>query len=206
MSKNPKRDRNVQKSSSEFRVGDNSKISISSWIWVGLGGIIALGALVLFFRGAQVESAAQSNLTPVPSIHYQSHNHIHGLGYDSQNKQLLVATHYGLFVWKDGQLFQLGDNRDDFMEFSLVPTNPKTIFTSGHPRGGGNMGVMKSEDGGVTFKNIFRGLKGETVDFHSMAVSSVNPMIFYGWFHGNFYRTKDGGKNWQLPAARGLPR
>lgn len=205
MSKKQKRDSHEQTSTTELRSGQRLQRWPSGRMWGTLGLLIVGGAFSLVLQSREVESAAPSNLALVSSIHYQSQNHIHGLGYDSQNKQLFVATHYGLFVWKDGQLFQLGDNRDDFMGFSLVPTNPKTIYTSGHPRGGGNMGVMRSEDGGLTFKNIFSGVKGETVDFHSMVVSSVNPKILYGWFHGNFYRSKDGGKNWQIPAVRGLP-
>lgn len=168
--------------------------------------MIILGILLFWgFTNQAAESATQGTLKSVPSISYQSHNHIHGLGYDSQNKQLFIATHYGLFIWKEGQLFQLGENRDDFMGFSLVPSSPKTIYTSGHPQSGGNMGVMKSDDGGLTFKQIFRGLTGETVDFHSMIVSPANPKILYGWFQGKLYRTKDGGKSWQFPSARGLP-
>jgi photosystem II stability/assembly factor-like uncharacterized protein len=144
-------------------------------------------------------------LTPVPTISYQSHNHIHGLGYDSKNNRLFIATHYGIFIWKEGKLFQLGQSRDDFMGFSLHPSNFDVIYTSGHPKSGGNMGVMKSEDGGVTFKQIFRGLSGETVDFHSMILSPANPTLLYGWFNGKVYRTKDGGNSWQFALARGLP-
>lgn len=175
------------------------------WLFSSISVFIAAILFITFDGQQTVESSTDPNLKPVPSISYQFHNHIHGLGYDSQNKQLFIATHYGLFVWRDGKLFQYGESRDDYMGFSLVPSDPKTIYTSGHPRGGGNMGVMKSEDGGLSFKNIFRGLKGETVDFHSMAVSSVNPRILYGWFHGKLYRSKDGGKSWSFPAARGLP-
>jgi hypothetical protein len=145
-------------------------------------------------------------LTPVPSISYQSHNHIHGLGYDSQNKRLFVATHYGIFIWKEGKLFQLGRSRDDFMGFSLHPSNPDVIYTSGHPKSGGNMGVMKSEDGGAIFEQIFRGLGGESVDFHAMIISPANPHILYGWFQQKLYRTKDSGKRWQFASARGLPQ
>lgn len=185
-----------------------SKIAILPLI-VGkfLLGLSPFVVLLFSIQPARLLNAStQTTLTPVPSISYRFHNHIHGLGYDSENQRLFVATHYGLFIWKEGKLFQYGESRDDFMGFSLVPSNPKIIFTSGHPKGGGNMGVMKSEDGGLTFNNIFRGLTGETVDFHSMIVSSINPKILYGWFHGKLYRTKDGGTSWQFPGARGLPR
>lgn len=169
-------------------------------------GLIFIAAFISWVYGA--DTAASSNqpaLAPVPSISYQHPNHIHGIGYDSVNQRLFVATHYGIFVWKEGRLFQLGKSRDDYMGFSLHPTDPSIIYSSGHPQEGGNMGVMKSEDGGASFARIFRGLKGEAVDFHSMALSPANPKVLYGWFEGKIYRTQDGGKKWALAAARGLP-
>ena len=44
------------------------------------------------------------------------------------------------------------------------------------------------------------------MDFHSMTISPANPEILYGWFQGRLYRTKDGGKSWEYPQARGLPK
>ncbi len=116
-----------------------------------LASVFFFGLALLLSRGDQPIAFGASGppiLTPVPSISYQSHNHIHGLGYDSKNNRLFIATHYGIFIWKEGQLFQLGKSRDDFMGFSLHPSNFDVIYTSGHPKDGGNMGVMKSEDGG----------------------------------------------------------
>lgn len=170
------------------------------------GRLIWVAVLFWVYAAEPVSSSNKAVLTPVTSISYQFHNHIHGLGYDSKNQRLFVATHYGIFVWKDGKLFQLGETRDDFMGFSLHPSNPNTIYTSGHPKSGGNMGVTKSEDGGVTFKQIFRGLHGETVDFHSMTISPANPKLLYGWFQEKLYRTKDGGKLWEFASGRGLPQ
>jgi hypothetical protein len=166
---------------------------------------VVLGA-TLFSLHLPYGLFAQAILAPVPSISYQFHNHIHGLGYDSQNQRLFIATHYGLFVWKDGHLYKFGEGRDDFMGFSLHPSNPKIIYTSGHPKSGGNMGVRKSEDGGLTFRRIFSGLLGETVDFHAMAISPANPDTLYGWFQAKLYRTRDSGKSWHLAFADGLPR
>jgi hypothetical protein len=169
--------------------------------------VAVLGARV--FRAYQVgtaDSAAQPGLKAVQSIYHQfAGNHIHGLGYDGHNERLFVATHYGMFIRKGGELYQVGMNRDDFMEFSLHPSDANTIYTSGHPADGGNMGVMKSEDGGISFKQIFRGLSGETVDFHSMTISPANPLILYGAFQGRLYRSRDGGKKWEFASARGLP-
>jgi hypothetical protein len=164
--------------------------------------------LALVVVGAhRLESFSASDktvLTPVDSISYQHQNHIHGIGYDSKSQRLFIATHYGIFIWQDNKLFQLGENRDDFMGFSLHPTNPNVIYTSGHPAGGGNMGVMKSEDGGMTFKPIFGGVSGETVDFHSMAISTANPNVLYGFFQEKLYLSKNSGKSWQNALARGL--
>ena len=171
---------------------------------VSVFGLVLL--LSGIYRSVTFGASDPPILAPVPSISYQSHNHIHGLGYDSQNKRLFVATHYGIFIWKEGKLFQLGRSRDDFMGFSLHPSNPDVIYTSGHPKSGGNMGVMKSEDGGAIFEQIFRGLGGESVDFHAMIISPANPHILYGWFQQKLYRTKDSGKRWQFASARGLPQ
>jgi hypothetical protein len=186
---------------------ERRKMGITSTAKSRFYRVLSFGLVLLLFGlcGPIAYGATPASLAPVPSISYQSHNHIHGLGYDSKNNRLFIATHYGIFIWKEGKLFQLGQSRDDFMGFSLHPSNPDVVYTSGHPKSGGNMGVMKSEDGGVTFKQVFRGLSEETVDFHSMILSPANPNILYGWFSGKVYRTKDGGKSWEFALARGLP-
>jgi photosystem II stability/assembly factor-like uncharacterized protein len=139
----------------------------------------------------------QEDLMPVDSIFHEfPNNHLHGLGYDSENDRIFLSTHYGIFIWQDGQLYQAGNNRDDFMGFSLHPENPDIIYTSGHPRAGGNMGVMKSEDGGLTFQQIYTGPGGRAVDFHSMSVSAANPDVLYAWFQRFLFRTEDGGRSW----------
>lgn len=165
-----------------------------------------LGLLLWVYPVDPADPFNKAILKPVESISYQFHNHIHGMGYDSQNQRLFIATHYGLFVWKEGKLSQLGESRDDYMGFSLHPSNPNIIYTSGHPKTGGNMGIMKSEDGGATFKRIFQGLQGESVDFHAMTVSPANPKILYGWFQEKLYRSKDDGKSWKFASGRSLPQ
>lgn len=166
--------------------------------------VVASGTIFWFYQGKAVNSASDANLTPVQSISYLRDNHVHGLGYDSETQRLFVTTHYGIFIWKEGRLFQLGQTRDDHMGFSLHPSTSKIMYSSGHPEKGGNMGVMKSEDGGVSFKQIFRGLSGETVDFHAMTISPANPTILYGWFLERLYVSKDGGKSWQFASAQGI--
>lgn len=124
--------------------------------------------------------------------------HGHGLAVDvADPSKVYVATHHGLMLLKDEkELFQMGDRQDDYMGFSLHPTEPNVFFSSGHPSTGGNLGFQKSEDGGFTWRKISDGLEGP-VDFHAMAVSPANPDLIYGWYRGNLQRTKDGGKSWE---------
>lgn len=123
--------------------------------------------------------------------------HGHGLAVDVvDSTKIYIATHHGLLVLKDDkELFRIGTSRDDYMGFSVHPSDPIIFFSSGHPATGGNVGFQKSEDGGTTWKKISNGLEGP-VDFHAMAVSPVNPDLVFGWFRGNLQRSTDGGKNW----------
>jgi photosystem II stability/assembly factor-like uncharacterized protein len=143
---------------------------------------------------------------PVASIYEEfGYNHLHGLGYDADNERLLLASHFGLFALTDDGLYQLGPSRDDLMGFSAHPDDPAVLYASGHPQGGGNLGVIRSEDGGQSWQQIFSGLEGETVDFHAMTVSPADPQRLYGAFQGRLYVTRDGGDSWQAAAAEGLP-
>lgn len=151
-------------------------------------------------------AAEVAGMVPVASLTEDfGHNHLHGLGYDADNERLLLATHYGLFAIADGQLYQLGPSRDDFMGFAVDVQNPDLMFASGHPLGGGNLGVLRSDDGGQSWQQIFRGVADETVDFHSMTLSPADPQRLYGAFQGRLYVTQDGGQTWSTTEAAGLP-
>jgi hypothetical protein len=176
-----------------------------------LGGAFLVVGLLVW--GAREPSPApdrsaggwEAALLAVDSIHHESQNHIHGIGYDSQNERLFVATHFGLFVLKEEQLYQIGRSRDDFMGFSLNQRDPDIIYTSGHPRTGGNLGVMRSEDAGLNFERISQGTAMGPVDFHSMALSFADPGILYGVFKGQLYRSRDAGNSWELLRTQGAP-
>lgn len=172
-----------------------------------LAGVAVLSFGAAWLVGKQSQETPDAELwVPAPSIyHEQEHNHLHGLGHNASQEALYLATHFGLFAWQDDQLFQVGSTRDDLMGFSLHPDDPDTLFTSGHPRRGGNLGVMKSTDGGATYEQIFTGLRGETVDFHSMTISAADTKRLYGAFSGHLYRSSDGGQTWAFAAAQGLP-
>lgn len=173
------------------------------WSWLALSALVTalIVAGIVGWRGE-----TRSSLVRVESLtDAVPHNHVHGLGWDGAHDRLILATHYGLFVLAGDGLYQLGPSREDFMGLSTHPREPRVIYTSGHPRMGGNLGVMRSNDGGRTWRQIFLGVAGETVDFHSMTISPADPGRLYGVFQGRFYVTTDGGTTWRIAAARGLP-
>jgi photosystem II stability/assembly factor-like uncharacterized protein len=84
------------------------------------------------------------------------------------------------------------------MGFSPHPSQPGLLFASGHPAGGGNLGVIASSDGGRTWTELSPGVDGP-VDFHQMAVSPADPNVIYGAF-GDLQVSRDGGKSWAVAA------
>ncbi|HIH47219.1 TPA: hypothetical protein HA297_02885 [Candidatus Woesearchaeota archaeon] len=162
--------------------------------------LLALFSLLLGATACTKTSTSNTALTPVDSF-----EHAHGLAVDiADSNKLLIATHDGLFLLANEQdqnkksqqkLYRIGDMEDDLMGFSAHPTQPRTFFASGHPAKGGNLGIVQSTDGGYTWKKIANGVNGP-VDFHTMAISSANPSLLYGWYDGELQKTLDGGLSW----------
>ena len=159
--------------------------------------VIGGGISLLAWRNNTDNNSSSNALTPEQSI-----THGHGLAVDVQDPgKLYIATHNGLLVLiNDKDLYQVGESSDDYMGFSAHPTDANILFSSGHPSVGGNIGFQKSEDGGFTWKKVSNGENGP-VDFHTMAVSPVNPNLIYGWFQGNFQRSTDQGENWEIVSS-----
>ncbi|MGK7872297.1 MAG: F510_1955 family glycosylhydrolase [Xenococcaceae cyanobacterium] len=156
---------------------------------------------------AKVSQTPQVTLTAAPS-NWREKNHIHSIKVAPHNpNHLYVATHHGILLRNDeGEWFQVGTNRSDFMSFVAHPTDDRRFYGSGHPPTGGNMGFIFTEDGGENW--LQKSLPG--VDFHALAIAPSNPDIFYGWVasstkgeHGLLW-SSDGGKSWQEQKARGL--
>lgn len=169
-----------------------------------IAGVVILLAVVAF--ALRSGNSAEAGFEPVDSIeHEYSPNHIHGIGFEPETERLYLASHYGLFVLENGQMHQAGDERSDLMGFSMNPTDPSVLFASGHPQGGGNLGVLRSDDEGLNFEQTFTGVTNEIVDFHSMTISPADPDWFYGAFMGQIYRSEDGGRNFVAMEPDGLP-
>jgi photosystem II stability/assembly factor-like uncharacterized protein len=159
-----------------------------------LGAVVGLGMFVWSRSTGTSESMIQNQLIPESVI-----SHGHGLAVDpNDSRKVYIATHHGLLVLQnDKDLYRVGASTDDYMGFSVHPTEANVFFSSGHPSLGGNIGFMKSADGGFTWKKISSGVDGP-VDFHSMALSRVNPNLMYGSFQGNIQRSTDQGKTWEI--------
>jgi hypothetical protein len=130
--------------------------------------------------------------------------HVHGLAWDPADPdRLLIATHHGLMALEGGELDGVSERQDDFMGFSVHPSGNGVYLASGHPAGGGNLGVIVSRDGGRTWEPLSPGAGGP-VDFHQMDVSKADPEIMVGVF-GAIQASRDGGLTWAVTGRPPAP-
>lgn len=172
------------------------------YLGIGIAVVVIVGGMLLFSQRSNIAgNSTANNLYPEQTI-----THGHGLAVDVQDSnKLYIATHHGLLLLlNDKNLYRVGQSQDDYMGFSVHPTEPNIFFSSGHPSVGGNIGFQKSEDSGITWEKISDGMDGP-VDFHAMAVSAVNPNLIYGWYHGNLQRSTNQGKTWEIVNRDLLP-
>jgi len=109
---------------------------------------------------------------------------IHGISIDINNSdRLYIANHEGLYAYESATgLSSVSDVHADFMSLASHPSDPNILFASGHPEGGGNLGLQKSTNGGQTWEKVSDGLDGP-VDFHALGVDSSNPNIISRHWH-----------------------
>jgi hypothetical protein len=138
--------------------------------------------------------------------------HIHALVADPAGDGLLVATHEGIFTWSPADGAEkavsgpLGGNDLDPMGLTL---DAGAAYASGHPGpatpaelGGPNLGLIRSDDGGLTWRTLSLG--GE-VDFHALSVgpsSGPGARPIYGLDSAGTMRVSaDGGYTWREGAS-----
>lgn len=124
--------------------------------------------------------------------------HFHGVAVDRREpSHLYLATHHGLYrVAPDGAATRISEKTHDFMGFTPHPRDAGVLYASGHPAGGGNLGLIRSTDGGRTWHQLAKGARGP-VDFHAMDVSAADPNVIYGVF-GGVQVSRDGGRSWRM--------
>ena len=142
--------------------------------------VFAIVSLMAFGNNASAET-----LDSVPHIH-----HVKVVG-----NKVFVLTHEGLYELAGKNDMKLvGKEKIDVMGFTTLG---KTLVASGHPAEGSKMpnpiGVMKSLDGGLTWKTI--SLSGK-VDFHLLEGSGSD---LYGADSqtGKLMTSADSGKTWK---------
>lgn len=143
--------------------------------------------------------------SPAKPISLSDVSHVHGIAFDPGNPgAIYLATHHGLFrASPNGAATLLSPDRSDYMGFTPDPADPGRLLASGHPEGGGNLGVILSEDGGASWTQLSPGAGGP-VDFHAMSISRADPRTVYGLF-GGIQVSHDGGITW-LRAGPGPDR
>jgi hypothetical protein len=156
--------------------------------------VLAIGiGIAISIQNQQSES---DNSTNPRTIFWM---HIHGLGIDPADKSILyIATHGDFYVSKDGSPpVKVDKQRADYMAFNAPPSPGVPLYASGHPSTGGNMGLVKSTDGGQTWEQVAKILE-PPVDFHAMSVSKANPNVIIGYDSGGrgLFKTTDAGKTW----------
>lgn len=122
--------------------------------------------------------------------------HFHGIAVDPADpSRIYLATHHGFYaIARDGSASRISATRDDFMGFVPHPLDPSLLYASGHPKSGGNLGIIASRDGGKSWTKLADGVGGP-VDFHQMDVSKADPKVIYG-VHRGLQVSKDGGRTW----------
>ena len=125
-------------------------------------------------------------------------SHIHGIAVDPADPSaLFLATHYGLYrMSPDGTASLISNNQNDYMGFTTHPNDASLLYASGHPAGGGNMGVIISRDGGRSWEQLSPGANGP-VDFHAITISQADPQVMYGSY-GRVQVSRDGGMSWDV--------
>lgn len=159
---------------------------------VGAGALIVLSAAVYLARSDA--GGASDGLHKVAGF-----SDVHGLAVNPDKpEEIYVGTHSGLIRGVNGASWaRVGALQDDLMGFTMHPTDGSTFWVSGHPRGGGNMGVRQSTDGGFTWTTTW----SERVDFHAMTVSAADPDRLWGYFGGQLWRSEDAGHKWSVVAS-----
>jgi photosystem II stability/assembly factor-like uncharacterized protein len=126
--------------------------------------------------------------------------HIHGLGIDPSDRNVLyIATHGDFYQSVNGgPPVKVDEQRADYMAFNAPYSQGVPLYASGHPATGGNTGLIKSTDGGKTWQQVTT-ILNPPVDFHAIGISKSDPNLIIGFDSAGrgLFKTTDAGQNWQ---------
>ena len=161
-------------------------------------GIAVISLFGLLALSACAGSAASA--TPgAPAIPITASDSV-ALAFNPADASLLLADQSGLSRWQAGKWESLPVPNTYGMSGIVVnPDHPATVYASGP-----GLGVIRSDDGGATWKDDNTGLPG--LDVTALALHSFRRETLYAWLKGDgVYRTEDGGAQWVKMPDQGPP-
>ena len=162
--------------------------------------IILIGIIIIGITIGFVVNSDNQELTVQQDPRIIDWRHVHGLGLDPSDHNILYIAAHGDFYQsiRNGPPVKVDKIRADYMAFNAPPVPGIPLYASGHPSTGGNMGLIKSSDGGVTWETVSKVLE-PAVDFHAMAISKQNPKMIIGFDSGarGLFKTVDAGNTWE---------
>jgi photosystem II stability/assembly factor-like uncharacterized protein len=174
----------------------------------GKGRLIVVGAaigVVVIIAAVMVAISMNSSKSQSSTFETSSNSrtvswiHVHGLGIDPSDSNILyIATHGDFYKSVNGGTpIKVDKQRADYMAFNAPQTSGVPLYASGHPSTGGNTGLIKSMDGGQTWQVVATILE-PPVDFHAMALGKSDPNIIIGYDSAGrgLFKTIDAGKTW----------
>jgi len=154
--------------------------------------LMALGVLWAALAGTSAQAAPQplDSLRPVNALAV----------YPANPARLYLATGNGLYLTgPDTQAELVGLKDDNLVALIAVPGVRETLLASGHPPIGGNLGLLRSTDGGRSWESRSANPEGPAV-FELLAISRAKPDLVYGVYQG-LRASEDGGRTWEKVAA-----
>lgn len=151
--------------------------------------------------------------SPNPTNQAESRNavtfeDIHGIGYTSNGKQIIIPSHTGLILYENNQWRKANTEGNDYMGYIAVNDG---FYSSGHPGPSSSrknpLGLVKGTENGDSLQTL--GFEGE-IDFHLMGVGYNNHAIYVknetpvSTLPAGFFRSFDEAKTWTALALNGL--
>lgn len=153
-------------------------------------------AIAFTFNSNDKNSVSTDTVTGLRTVEWR---HVHGVGVDPTDSSILyIATHGDFYQSRNGAPpMKVDQVRADYMAFNAPYDKDSPLYASGHPSTGGNTGLIKSTDGGITWQSVSKVLD-PPVDFHAMTLSKSDPNLILGFDSGGrgLFKTIDAGKTW----------
>lgn len=121
-----------------------------------------------------------------------------GLAYHSKDKTLLLADKHGLSRWRAaGWVAMDTPSTTGLSAVVLNPNLPSTMYVSGP-----GLGVLRSSDGGASWKEVNSGLPN--LNTGALAIHSFQLETLFVWVKNDgMYSTEDRGAHWTRVPDKG---